>query len=373
MYSFYTNYTVQWSNFTFIFYLLIVLASYILPNFKRKIKCNIGPRTVSAPIGIILLEILLVFVKGFNTSGRDLISGYYYDFISASSFSDFRDQSIEKGYILLNVIVNRIFHQYWIFLLIVAIVTVVPVFHLVIKYSDKIDASMATFLYAAIFYFPGFSLLRISLASSIALFAFDAMHERNARKALIWIIIAIFFHKSMFCLFIPYFLIIVRKLNKKTITLIVMGIFGVIYVNRTSLAFLLRGRYAGYSLGATGFGMEQIIYYVPIIFLLMWQRKYSVDDKAFFRLSFCYALSGFLMGMLGYIVPVFGRSYVAFVPLCVVIAYYSKQTYINKRNYKNLIKFVILAYGLFRFYLFITQYYNADDIMPYTNYFGWRL
>lgn len=374
MFHSYNYYTVEWSNLTFIFFFAIVILSYFLPKIKTKIKVRIGSKTLSISVGLFLLEAILIFVKGFNTSGRDLISGYYLDFYSASSMSEFRDQSIEKGYILLNVFVYNIINQYWVFLFIVALLTIIPVFKMIQKYSDVMDVSIAAFLYTAVFYYPGFSLVRISLAASIGLLAFDAMIEKKPKIAVLGIVLAAFFHTSMLCLFIPHILMFVKKFDKKLIFVLVIGIFGTVYFNQEALESLLSGRYAIYSLADTRIGLEQFAYYFPMFLLLWWQKKnVIVNDRYFYTLSFCYVLAGFFMGLMQYILPVFGRAYVAFLPVCFIMAYYTKLERMYVKTSKKIFDMLILVYGIFRFYIFISQYYNADDIMPYTNVFGWRL
>lgn len=373
MYGLYNYYTVEWSELTFVFYLSIVAISYFLPKIKQKVSLTIGGKKFSTPIGILLVEGLLIFIKGFNTTGRDLISGYYSNFISASSMSAFRDQSVEKGYILLNVIVHNIVNKYWIFLFVVTLITVIPVFVLIKKYSNVIDVSVATFLYTAIYFFPGLSLIRISLASSIALLSFDAAIEKKPIKALFGIILASFFHISMLCLLIPYTMMFARRMDKKLVFITAAGLFTMVYFNQVTLVSLLTGRYSVYSLADSGLGFEQLIYYLPMFLLLWWQKKHvSTEKKDFYTISFSYILSGLFMGMMQYVLPALGRTYVAFLPLSFIIAYYVKSARESMRYNRKALFVLVFVYGIFRFYVFISQCYNTDDIMPYMNVFGWR-
>lgn len=376
MYSLYANNTIEWSGFTFAFYFILVFLSYLLPKIRTTIVIPLGRNKYKTQIGLLLTEIMLIFVKGFSVCGTDLVGGYYFDFLSANSFSSFRDQTVEKGYIFLNIIIKNIYDYYWFFVLITSIISIVPVFRFIRKHSDSLDPSIALILYTSIYFFPTFSLLRIGLAAAIGVLSFDALIEGRNKKAIFWLFVACTIHTTAILLVAVVIVYNLKKINKKTIALFGGAFFVILYFNKSSLSSLLVNRYSIYSLASSsdGIGMEQLIYLTPILVLFLLTRRLFTDEEDHIvRLNFCYIVLSFLAGMMMYLLPAMGRTYLLFTPLIFLISNCSQRVYgINKEKHRY-VNICIVIYAIFRFYMYITQYYGADGIMPYFNLFGWRM
>lgn len=364
--------TCMWSNYTLLLYLSIIASCYIICILCKDQYIKITVYRNKIQVSLILIGLILLFFKGFGTTGRDLRTGYYMNFLSAISMDNFRDKSTEIGYRILNVMVRNFTDQYWIFIFIISLLTIIPVLKIIKKYWSRIDDSLTILLFVSVFYISGFSTFRAYLASSIALFAFDAMIERKATKAFIWIIISMCFHTSMAFLFIPYIFCFFKIFNKRIVIFSLITLFFVFYIKRNSLVSILSGseRYYNYGLAdSIEFGFEQIAYYLPFFIILYLGKKDR--EKNFFKVSFIYLSTGFCFGMLGYIIPIFGRTQVIFLPIIIIAGYYLKFLKGKYIKYKWLINCVAISYCLARFWIYIYQYYNLDDIMPYTNIFGW--
>ena len=366
------NMAYMWSNYTLLLYFGIIASCYIICVFCKNQYIQFGVYKKKIQVSLLFTGLILIFFKGFGTAGRDLRSGYYMNFLSATSMDDFRDKSTEIGYRVLNVIIRNITDQYWVFIFIISLLTIIPVLKIVKKYWNKIDGPLTILLFVSVFYISGFSPLRAYLASSIALFAFDAMVEKNAKKAFIWIVISMCFHISMAFLFLPYIFCFFKIFNKKFIVASLVILFLLFYIERNSIVSILAGseRYFNYGLAdSIEFGFEQIAYYLPFFIIIYLGRKNN--DKNFFKTSFVYLCTGFCFGMLGYIVPIFGRTHVLFLPVIIISGYYLKFLKNKYITCKWLINFTTILYCMARFWIYIYQYYNLEDIMPYTNIFGW--
>lgn len=368
----FTQITVDWHNSTFFLYLCVIVGSYFI-TYKTQNQVIISITKKRRFGWEYIVPFILLFLKALGTTGRDLRSGYYYNFLSATSWGGFRDQTLEPGYRLLNVLVRNITASYPVFIFVVGCLTLYPVIKLLKKYKDEIDLPAAVLMYVSIFFFNSFSPLRMCLAASFGLFAYDAMLERKVGKALLWIMIASSFHTTALVLFIPYFATMARILSRKMIGLSLLVLFLLVYFGRGAITALLTGseRYYIYnSESNVHIGLEQFVYYLPLFFLYYLGRKES-ENKHFGFVAFVYLATAFCFGMLGYIVSIFGRFRDMFIPLIIIVPYYIKRTKKRYPNYSRAISLLFFLYCILRFVIFIVQYYNREDLMPYTNVFGW--
>lgn len=370
---------IAWQNSTFIFYMCIIMGTYILSLISKN---NYYIKTVNkiytVNIGFWISCFVLIIIKSLSLTGRDVQSGYYLDFSSATSLSSFRDNSIELGFRILMIIIKNIFGSYQFFIFIVGILTTLPILYLVWKYKNDIDVPSAFLIYSSIFYFTGFSAMRFALAASIAMLAFNSFYEFKYRKAVLYFILVGLIHISVLILAIPLLLIIFKKIDKPTIVIILVLIFLGTFFERNTITSLLSSssRYYTYRSAETvGIGWEQVAYYVPL-FIVYYLSKEIDSNKRWQRISFNVILTGFMFGMLSYVVPILGRLQYAFTPLILIIPYYIKRLKIRFSNSivsSTVINCCVIAYCLLRFILFISQYYSDQLLMPYISIFGWSI
>lgn len=366
----FTTLNIVWSQNTLILYICIIAGCFLSALVFERCYFKFG-NYFRLPVWLLIISSALIFFKGFGTTGRDLRAGYYHDFLSATSFDNFRDKTIEFGYRALNVLVRSITDQYWVFILVVSILTIVPFMYITNKYKDQIDLPVAILFYTSIFYFPGFSLLRIAMAGSISLLAFDGLIEKKKWKSLFFIILASLFHVSTAILLIPYVLIIVRIIDKRMILGGAIAFFLIIYLWRDNIisVLLTSSRYRGYGTeGVLRIGLEQFFYYIPIFILMFLTRKKC--HSYFQKLSIAFVSIGFVCSVFGYVIPVFARTYMNFALIAFIVGWHTKILKQEHRKFRWLINLLIFSYCAVRFGLYILQYYNVDDIMPYTNIFG---
>ena len=340
----FTVINIDWYKSTFIFYLSIILGCYLITVLAKRKRIlfarNLGIYTY---VWSFLVTIILLFVKGFGTTGRDLRSVYF------------------------------ISNKYWFFVFIVSLLTVYPVIKVINKYSNKLDIPVAILMYTSIFFVNGFSPLRMALAATLALYAFDAMVENKPLKALCWIIIGSCFHITVLILIIPYFFSMAKNFDRKMIILSLIIFFIAVYFGRNNITLFMSEseRYYLYSnFEHIHIGLEQFVYYIPLFLLFFYGQK-NDNDRQFARVSFSYIAMGLFCGLLGYIISIFGRLQALFLPLVIIIPYYCKLYKERFPKKKKLLNFLVLFYCIARFVIYITQYYNLEDLMPYTNIFGW--
>lgn len=155
---------------------------------------------------------------------------YYFLFNGASKFSNLFDFiSAEKldplhpewGYVVYEWVISLV-GNYYFFLFITAVLTIVPVMWIIFKYSQIPWLSIVLFILFGYFsfYMTG---LRQALALSFCMFAFHYSHENKLLKYLICIVLAFLFHQTAI-IFLPIYWVKRIPLNKYviigTITLI---------------------------------------------------------------------------------------------------------------------------------------------------------
>ena len=365
----YSN-NVEWSNLTFMFYCALIIISSLTTQLSNK---YLKLRNKRCNITIVLLTIILILIKVFNTTGRDIsvIGGYQYNFYSATSMNNFMDQGVEFGFKILTVIIRHVTSDFNCYLVILGIMYILPIIYMLNKYRENIDLFSTVLFYFTVFLFPSFSPLRQCLAASIGLLAFDKMVEKKAAQCIFWLIIAVMFHSSALVLVIPFFCVFFKAMNRKMITFMIILIFTAFMVVKNSIFsfFLGNSRYIGYSMAGNGIGLEQIVYFAPIVALIIYNRKNM--ENHYVKINYAYVFSAFCFGLLSYIITVFGRLYITYLPLMFIIGFNIKTLKSTNSKYKWLINLIICLYCSLRFWMYISRYYNLENLMPYTNLLGW--
>ncbi|SFP38219.1 EpsG family protein [Butyrivibrio proteoclasticus] len=366
----------EWSNATFIFYIFIIFFCVLLTRTfgTRCFSVQVVGASRHIPIGLSCVAILLITIKGISLTGTDVKigAGYWLDFMSADTFHGFRDYAIEPLYILLNVVVKNTFNSYCVFLMLVAVITVIPPVYLIWKYRDKANVSQAVFVYLCLFYFNSFSAIRQYMAVSISFFVFDALYEKKNIKSLLLIFAAAFMHRSVLILVIPYIYMTFNKIKKRHLIMgiVVMLVSSALLRNDVYAKFAASERYYVYkATESISFGLEQFVYYIPL-FILYHYGKAKKQDNNFDRLSFAYLCMGFLFGLMGYVITIFGRMQAIMLPLIIIAPYYFRSSYKWVKDSKMLFDMALYVYCSARFYIWISQYYLGETLMPYTTIWG---
>lgn len=181
-------------------YYLLVLVPFIiyfivLYNGKKYNKASIS--------SFFIILIILLSLRNIKV-GVDLTSyKHFFYLISKLSFNNVLELS-DKGevlYYLLNKVVALITNNnYQIFLSVVAILSILPIFVLYYKKSSNALLTIALFITIAPFsmFFSG---LRQSIAMGIVILSFNFIQDKKIFKYLLCILIAYLFHHSaLFCI-----------------------------------------------------------------------------------------------------------------------------------------------------------------------------
>ncbi len=365
-----------WSNRTLIFYIGILLLCGGLALYYQRRSVRLGRLypVQLLNVGILLPILILLFIKGFGTTGRDIRTGYYMNYCSAESMYSFYDKSLEAGYRLLNVLCYNLGFSYQAFLFLIAVITLFPVMLIINKYRFEIDMPSAILMYIGIFFYAGFSPVRIAMASSLGLIAFDAMVEQKPIKSFIWIVIASQFHVTALVLLAPLVILMIKKLSNKTIVAGAVIVLILVYFCRNQIMHFLissNERYEIYGAFAeVSIGMQKFAYYIPMFLVLFLGKKYD-RNPCILKLCTVYLTMLFCFDFMEYFVSILGRFRDIFLPIIILIPYYIKRLKLRYPNYKKIISACVVGYCIIRVVVLCKDYYIGYDIMPYTNYMGW--
>lgn len=365
---------VNWSTTTFCFYLLIPFACFFLSKFDFIVVANnhINNNMTNNPkIGTFLASIILICIKCFSITGKDVQGGYFKEFLFSDSFSSMTDNTVEFGFRLLNLLIYHLGENYYLLIFICGLITVYPVVFFVYKYSNRLNVGLTLFMYATLFYIQGFSLMRLYMASSIALFSMNSLIHKKYKSSIIWLIIASLFHRSVSVLFIVLILCLLKQVRVWIITLVLsIFLFIFIYMHSFVVSFF-SGRYEIYKTQTVSdVGLAIFIKYIPLFILLWYVSRYNLE---YIKVSYYILILGFYIGILSYFIPIFGRMQAVFLPIIFIIGYCSRILKERAVITQKSIDFLFIIYGIVQLIVYIKAYYNFDDIMPYSSILGFTI
>lgn len=193
--------------------------------------------------------------------------------------TDWRYGRVEIGYGLLEYIVSRKF-PFQVFLMIAAIISIVPIAVAIYRYSENIFLSL--FLYIAFGYFSfAMNGIRQAIAIGICFCAFLASREKKFIKFIILIAIATLFHKSAL-LFIPVYWLEKIPLNKKTIIIYVSALAGSFVFRNPLYRLLNRFSRQSFSENGSAGGIRMFLFMLFLVVLGWMCRNQSINRDNYF-------------------------------------------------------------------------------------------
>ncbi|AYP98612.1 EpsG family protein [Limosilactobacillus fermentum] len=366
---------VNWSNSTFYFYLCIPCVCLLLSKLDLHndviVSNNIKSDT-NLRLGTFMASLILACVKCFSNTGIDVQGGYKFQFFSSNSLSGTSDDTVEIGFRALNFLIYHLGKNYNLLLFIYGLITLMPVIYFITKYNRNIDVGITIFLYSTMFFFQGFSLMRLYLASSIALFSMNDLAHEKYCKSILWLLIAISFHRSTMILLIVIIFYRMKQMRIWVGTLISLIMLGISIVLRSTIINGFSGRYEIYKLQSMSseLGFALLFKYIPLFFLLWYVSRHKIGEK-YIKLSYYIILIGFEFDALSYFIQIVGRMQGVFLPIIFIVGYYIHS--MKKRSVKMTLGIFFICYGMVQLIMYIRGYYAIDGLMPYTSYLNFAI
>lgn len=247
-----------------VYYILLILIgvlSILTINVKKqKIKNTIV-------IGLCSIYIIIIQALRDKRVGTDII-GYLQGYKSSSFINVFKGEKLynyESGYTLLNKILNGMNVSEQIFLLIIAIIIMIPIAITWIRYSKM--PGLSVLLYMAFgFLTMTFSGLRQSIAIGITFYSYSFIKEKKLIHFIIAILLAMQFHTSSVIFLIAYPIYYLNIGKEKIIFLIPIFVLG--YVFRKEIFIFASYVYEGKALDIEYTNAYGLLIFMIIILIL---------------------------------------------------------------------------------------------------------
>lgn len=368
------NNSFEWDYNTLYLYFFLLIASYILGLLSQYAK----PLFIND--GLILsrnnkarkeysyfLFILLLLVSGLRMVGTDYL--VYKDIYDYSTTKYSGDYSIEPGYLLLNKIIFLMRIPFEGAIFIFSFFTIYFVFRSIKYYSGGIAISLAFMAYVALYYLPGFNMMRMYLAASITLFSYNYLITGQIRKFFILFSSAVFIHYSAMFFILPAVGVLVFNKNKKVFwALFFIGWFLAFRIASIFSELTLIDRWVHYAEGIESENSSGLLHWitnVPLIALYIYASK-KIPENRHLSSLIVFSVCELLIGLLSYKITILGRSLVYYNTLfIIIIPVIIRDLEIKHTRWNKIIKWSFIVYLFFRFNLYLSEYLYLDGIMPY--------
>ena len=339
-------------------YYLIILGVIITYPFCNKIIKNKKERIDGALVYIIFWTIILILLCGLRRIdvGRDtmMYSIAYSKMQSRISWKDALDRYsyIEFGFYFLEFLVSRYFN-YQVFLIICAIISILPVMIVIHRYSENKMISLVLYI-SFPYYTFSMSGIRQACALGIIMLAYIAVREKKLPMFLIFTFMACLFHTSA-VLFLPTYWLDKIPYKKRTIYL------SIVFLLTT---FIFRGflwniasQFARQSYSANDAGGRLMyLFMILTIILGFYYRKNFVGENEEHKVLLYMQVISAAIWPIASVNSAIARMY--YYHHIFLILYVPTLIKSIKRRFERL----IISFG----YLFVAIYFISTQVLPAT-------
>ena len=227
---------------------------------------------------IYILQMILLLSLRHRTVGNDMIN-YYSTFLSSGLDNYWSHKKLEIGYKLINYLIFKLFGNFQVLIVVMAMLTICPVAYFIYKRSKNPMMSLVIYMSFNYYYYT-FITFRQSTAYGIILLSYKYIEEKKLFKFILCVLLAASFHKSALICLPIYWLFDIRIKNKS----LLLGLFTaiVLYIFRVNIAkFILKYFYSDYILQISN--SVTFLFFNLFIFLLCYKfrTKKIILDKAY--------------------------------------------------------------------------------------------
>jgi hypothetical protein len=334
-------------------------------------------------IGIFFLSITLLLTFRSESMGTDIPSykfyfesfKHYFKWEKLFNINALLREDIEPLYVIITVMISKIFGNFRLYLAIIALLSIAPIW---ILYCNKADNPLLTVLLFLSFdplvmYVSG---IRQGLAMAFVPLAFYCVKEKKLWMFCLVVFLASLIHISALVTILMYPLYYLKLSNKKMCILVLMG-GGIFYFRRQIYMIILSivgkiitkmGKY-GISVSSTG-AYSFLLFLLVLLFfcfIIPDAKGLSQDDLGMRNyLVFCVFIQ--IFSSVSYLVMRFSLYYLLFMPI--LIPRIIKK---SRRNYKvaKLIEFTLFVLlNIWFLYKVLSLKGAANSYAPYV--FMWK-
>ena len=283
---------------------------------------------------------------------------------------------IEIGFTFLCYVAAKVFNSMPLLLFCIQALTVIPIYKGLRAFSDTQPVWLGMVVYYLMFYNQTLNMMRQWIAMAFLFNGFQFLRSRQYRKYFLFVLVAALFHNSAVLAIGVFFIhqLVAREnsLNNK-VTAFLLILIGVVMI--LSLEFFaklmttLGLRYGNYITGELMLMPNQILYRLPILFLLVWRWKYLKEHTPYAHFFLVLIIYDLLASQLTSIFPqsarialFFSEYYLlAYPSICMASA--------SKKNRQAMKLFTIAYLSYYWWYIYVLM--NASETMPYLTSLTW--
>lgn len=321
---------------------------------------------------------ILWFFSAFADCGADR-PAYRTIFLESTVASVF-DGWQEPGFVIFNLFFRLFGDNPQIILIAISTVTLALIYWTLYDLRGEINTGYAVLIYGTLFYVQSLSLMRMYMAAAILFWGVRYLKQEQYWKYGVVILGATMIHYSTLIIIMPVVLIYflyTRKYNFATHLLVIVSVMCGAFLILSVCAPLLSSisvfaRFQRYleNVSFGGIGVAQLVYNLPMCLVIL--AAYDKIRDHYRRLFCSYMACHFFIAMLSYVVTILGRAlslfsvlYLFIIPCCIRII----NQKIERKRYRILFHFCVLAFFIFRFLNYIGEYAFIDAVIPYKNIF----
>lgn len=323
-------------------------------------------------VGLMIFTLIVLFFtccRSRYLGSTDTVKYYSliklsYSFDSLRLFLDYSES--EKGFIIWIWTLSRIFIDPQIIMIINAALIFLPTVFFIKKYSD--DVYFSCFLFIT-FCTYRFSLqgMRQSMAMAVCLVALDFANKRKFLPFVLFVLLAMTFHKSAIIFFPVYFIFEFGRKNKDKMPLIICTSLTLVFAGGAFLGI------ANSYMGDKGYGEilagglpTSMIYLLLFAGIIITYKKFRDD---YFKISMAYmTIVSIAFYFTRYTVAHAAERIGYYFQFSLMITIPQVLSFINVKE-KTIYKFIVI---LVIFALYIYQL-SGSDLIPYKFFWDYRI
>jgi hypothetical protein len=356
-------------------WMLYIVKCFLRKDYEKNQKL-FKERDYSSSLLFVSFLILTTPVAVRHFTGADYAAYVaYYDGIKEMGSSFFIHNSLEVGYVWLNVICRFFFDSYKSVFVIMAIATNLFFFKIMTFEIKKISLGTAVFVYGFTLYFWGFIIIRNLLAISIVFYALRYLFQKKPFKYFLSVAFAVLFHYSMAVFFVLGILYL-EKFKKYRGIYPFLILLMVPFAHDILLYFIREIKWivpkvdfyaSSFSNLSVQFGMNVYIgVFWLILFSIFYKKLREANDHITLYFSFYFV--AVILSLFTISTPIITRFIFALLPAQILLMAHLVRVFDKKMVLKVVLILFIFVFGINETRHFINE--ETYHMLPYKTIFS---
>jgi len=320
-------------------------------------------------VAVSLIFLGMVLVAGLRsrfvgTDTNQYVNSFQSDRVANNSFLS-NPSSVEIGYLFIEKMSRNLSDNYWMILVVIAVITIFFNLKAIISISSNYTLSLFIFITLGVYLFF-FNGARQGIAAAIYGMAIISLIKGNLKKYVLWVLFAALFHKTVLIALPAYFLIRTKYSIKKVIAALVISLVLIsswVYLIKFFPGFLSEHYLAYDNRGATGAYMLTLFFFIITSFLIFVRKFISDMEKNLFDIF----LNLTIFHTLIYVVIYLSNEDISMLRLAHYfsfgLVFIWPIVFRNLKMFSSIIpRFIFIAVHVLFYYIYLIK---MSDLVPY--------